>query len=36
VLARWQKSGLITLEGRRTFVIRSLAEFEAMALGAGR
>jgi CRP/FNR family transcriptional regulator len=36
VLARWQKSGLITLEGRRTFVIRSLAEFEAMALGAGQ
>ena len=36
VLARWQKSGLITLKGRRIFVIRSLAEMEALSAGAGQ
>lgn len=36
VLARWQKRGLITLQGRRTFIIHSLADIEALALGAGQ
>ncbi len=36
VLARWQKRGLLTLQGRRTFIIHSLADLESLALGAGR
>ena len=36
VLARWQKSGLITLKGRRTFIIHSLADFESLASGITR